>query len=66
MLCRYMFGLFLDKMCICRWVVLYGCYWQCYIIIHGIELQDKVNKGKRWMPRLSEAMKDVIGCDKFR
>ena len=26
----------------------------------------KVNKGAWWMPRLSEAMKDVISCDKLR
>ena len=26
----------------------------------------KVNKGTRGMPRLSEAMKDVISCDKLR
>ena len=26
----------------------------------------KVNKGTRGMPRLSEAMKDVISCDKPR
>ena len=25
----------------------------------------KVNKGTRGMPRLSEAMKDVISCDKL-
>ena len=28
--------------------------------------EKKVNKGTRWMPRLSEAMKDVISCDKPR
>ena len=26
----------------------------------------KVSKGKRWMPWLSEAMKDAISCDKLR
>ncbi len=26
----------------------------------------KVTKGIRWMPRLSEAMKDVVSCDKLR
>ena len=26
----------------------------------------KVNKGTRGMPRLSEAKKDVISCDKLR
>ena len=25
----------------------------------------KVSKGRRWMPWLSEAMKDVISCDKL-
>ena len=28
--------------------------------------EKKVNKGTRGMPRLSEAMKDVISCDKHR
>jgi hypothetical protein len=27
--------------------------------------EKKVNKGTRWMPRLSEAKKDVISCDKL-
>ena len=27
---------------------------------------NKVSKGVRWMPRLSEAMKDVISCEKSR
>ena len=26
--------------------------------------KKKVRKGRRWMPRLSEAMKDVISCEK--
>ena len=26
----------------------------------------KANKSERWMPRLWEAMKDVISCDKLR
>ena len=26
----------------------------------------KVGKGIRWMPRLLQAMKDVISCDKLR
>ncbi len=29
-------------------------------------MEKKVRKGRRWMPRLSEAMKDVISCDKLR
>ena len=28
--------------------------------------QEKVRKGARWMPWLTEAMKDVISCDKPR
>ena len=28
--------------------------------------QEKVRKGARWMPWLTEAMKDVISCDKLR
>ena len=28
--------------------------------------QKKVSKGVWWMPRLTEAMKDVISCDKLR
>ena len=27
---------------------------------------EKVEKGARWMPWLTEAMKDVISCDKPR
>ena len=27
---------------------------------------QEVNKGERWMPRLSEAKKDVISCEKLR
>ncbi len=29
-------------------------------------LLKKVIKGKRWMPWLSEAMKDVTSCEKLR
>ena len=29
-------------------------------------LIEKVRKGARWMPWLTEAMKDVISCDKPR
>ena len=28
--------------------------------------EAKVRKGVRWMPRLLEAMKDVISCEKLR
>ncbi len=33
---------------------------------HQLRCKKKVNKGVRGMPRLSEAMKDVISCDKLR
>ena len=29
-------------------------------------IRKKVRKGARWMPWLTEAMKDVISCDKLR
>ena len=29
-------------------------------------VDKKVRKGVRWMPRLLQAMKDVISCDKLR
>ena len=32
--------------------------------IHGLSM--KVRKGEWWMPRLIQAMKDVISCDKRR
>ena len=32
-----------------------------YVIVLSTE---KVEKGARWMPWLTEAMKDVISCDK--
>ena len=28
--------------------------------------KEKESKSKRWMPWLSEAMKDVVSCDKVR
>ena len=30
-----------------------------------VSVIKKVSKGRRWMPWLSEAMKDVISCDKL-
>ncbi len=30
------------------------------------KIAKKVEKGARWMPWLTEAMKDVISCDKPR
>ena len=27
---------------------------------------EELRKGGRWMPRVTEAMKDVLGCDKLR
>jgi hypothetical protein len=38
-------------------------YWKEDFLITEIE---KVIKSVWWMPRLSEAMKDVISCDKLR
>ena len=32
----------------------------------NIEFNKKVIKGVWWMPWLSEAMKDVVSCDKLR
>ena len=32
----------------------------------NIEFNKKVNKSVWWMPWLSEAMKDVVSCDKLR
>ena len=32
----------------------------------GREAHEKVNKGVRGMPWLSEAKKDVISCEKYR
>ena len=29
-----------------------------------LDIKEKVRKGARWMPWLTEAMKDVISCDK--
>ena len=28
--------------------------------------KEKENKSERWMPRLWEAMKDVVSCEKVR
>ena len=33
-------------------------------IRHEVPGKKKVSKGRRWMPRLSEAKKDVISCEK--
>ena len=33
---------------------------------HTKKANRKANKGVWWMPRLSEAMKDVTSCDKLR
>ncbi len=37
-----------------------------YISSHTATVKRKERKGTWWMPRLSEAMKDVISCDKLR
>ena len=34
--------------------------------MHNIEFNKKVIKSVWWMPWLSEAMKDVVSCDKLR
>ena len=45
-----------------KWMILYFTY--------GTELDTinffKANKGVWWMPRVYEAMKDVVSCDKLR
>ena len=33
--------------------------------LRGIVVWEKVEKGVRWMPRLLQAMKDVISCEKL-
>ena len=35
------------------------------IIVYATIIEKKESKGAWWMPRLSEAMKDVISCDKL-
>ena len=34
--------------------------------MYGKHMAMKYEKGVRWMPRLLQAMKDVISCDKLR
>ena len=36
------------------------------VVRHCFGLYGQVNKRARWMPRQSEAMKDVVACDKVR
>ena len=39
----------------------------CGLVFQSIvQCGDKASKGARWMPWLTEAMKDVISCDKLR
>ena len=38
----------------------------CFAECSQSSLRKKVEKGARWMPWLTEAMKDVISCDKPR
>ena len=38
----------------------------CYAECSQSSFRKKVEKGARWMPWLTEAMKDVISCDKPR
>ena len=35
------------------------------LLIEQFGSEEKVQKGVRWMPRLLQAMKDVISCDKL-
>ena len=35
------------------------------LLIEHFGSEEKVQKGVRWMPRLLQAMKDVISCDKL-
>ena len=39
----------------------------CFVLENKYEQKriKKANKSERWMPRLWEAMKDVISCDKL-
>ena len=43
-------------------------YWNKRIKVDNRKRKSKkkVKKGIRWMPRLSEAKKDVISCEKLR
>ena len=36
------------------------------LVIHLEYIQREGYKSERWMPRLLEAMKDVVSCDKLR
>ena len=36
------------------------------LVIHDRKIQREGYKSGRWMPRLLEAMKDVVSCDKLR
>jgi hypothetical protein len=36
------------------------------MLVFNIEFNKKVIKSVWWMPWLSEAMKDVVSCDKLR
>ena len=38
--------------------------YSCLFLFLGMSNGIKVTKGVRWMPRLLQAMKDVISCDK--
>ena len=38
----------------------------CGLVFRESENEGKESKGAWWMPRLTEAMKDVISCDKPR
>ena len=38
---------------------------RCDVHLVYVKRIKKANKSERWMPRLWEAMKDVISCDKL-
>ena len=42
------------------------CLYMLFILVTIFVMRNgiKVTKGVRWMPRLLQAMKDVISCDK--
>ena len=44
--------------------IVYNLYFKIYTLDSNCD--KKVEKGAWWMPRLTQAMKDVISCDKLR
>ena len=57
----------IDKtLCSLLYQRLYGVWVKQFIMQTHTKIIEKVEKGVWGMPRLSEAMKDVISCDKLR